>query len=136
MTDLKSQLWTSVSQLSRWIEQNHYRGYDVFDGLNAKLLRPLTFDNALLRTVLQQGIRRFPVNLRPIFGVPKSQSTKAMGFFARAFIRLHQSTGDPSWGEKAKFALEWLTNNPSPGYTGACWGNHFDYQSRSCFVPK
>lgn len=136
MTDLKSQLWTSVSRLSRWVEQNDYRGYDVFDGLNAKLLRPMTFDNPLLRIVLQQGIRRFPVNLRPIFGVPKSHSTKAMGFFARGFIRLHQSTGDPIWAEKAKFALQWLGDNISPGYTGACWGNHFDYQSRSCYVAK
>ena len=136
MTDLKSQIWTSISQLSRWVEQNDYRGYDVFDGLNARLLRPLTFENALLRTVLQQGIRRFPVNLRPLFGVPKSRSTKAMGFFARGFIRLHQCTGDPTWGDRAKLVLKWLTENTSRGYTGACWGNHFDYQSRSCYVAR
>ena len=24
----------------------------------------------------------------------------------------------------------------SSGYSGACWGNHFDYQSRSSYVPK
>ncbi len=136
MTDPKSQLWTSIFQLYRWVEQNDYQGYDVFDGLNAKLLRPLTFDNPLLRTVLQQGIRRFPVNLRSLFGVRKSRSTKAMGFFARAFIRLHKSTGDPIWADKARFALKWLIENTSRGYTGACWGNHFDYQSRCCFVTK
>jgi len=24
----------------------------------------------------------------------------------------------------------------SPGYSGACWGNHFDYQSRTFFLPR
>ena len=134
--DLEASLWTSISRLSRWVEQSDYLGYDVFDGLNAKFLRPLTFEKPLLRTLLQQGIRRFPLNLRPLFGVSKSRSTKAMGFFARAFMRLHQATADPAWGEKARFVLEWLAGNTSRGYTGACWGNHFDYQSRSCFVVK
>lgn len=25
---------------------------------------------------------------------------------------------------------------PQPGYSRACWGNHFDYQSRSWYLPK
>jgi len=33
-------------------------------------------------------------------------------------------------------ALDWLTENQSKGYSGACWGNHFDYQSRSFYLPK
>jgi rhamnogalacturonyl hydrolase YesR len=133
---LKGQIYESISRLSAWIENNNYSGYDTFDGLSAKLLRPLTFESALLRTVLQQGIRRFPLNLRPLLGVPKSPSSKAMGFFARGFIRLHQATGDKAWGDKAEFALRWLTENQSKGYAGACWGNHFDYQSRSFYLPK
>ena len=56
----------SIWKLVEWLERNEYRGYDAFDGLNARFLRPLTFNNKLLRTVLQQGVRRFPVNLRPI----------------------------------------------------------------------
>ena len=77
---LTTQIRTSISRLSDWLEKNDYSGYDVFDGLNAKVLRPLTFETAFLRTVLQQGVRRFPINTRPLLGVSKSQSTKAMGF--------------------------------------------------------
>ena len=131
-----TQVWTSISRLSDWLEKNDYSGYDVFDGLNAKVLRPLTFETPFLRTVLQQGIRRFPFNMRPLLGVPKSHSTKAMGFLARGFIRLHQSTDHPVWRDKAEFALRWLIEHQSVGYSGACWGNHFDYQSRSCYVAK
>jgi rhamnogalacturonyl hydrolase YesR len=132
----KGEIRDSIQRLFEWLEKNDYSGYDTFDGLSSRYLRPLTFENKSLRIALQQGVRRFPLNLRPLIGVPKSRSTKAMGFLARGFLRLHQATGEAQWRERAEFALQWLIENQSPGYTGACWGNHFDYQSRSSYVPK
>ena len=38
----------SIGRLSDWLEKNDYRGYDTFDGLNAKFLRPLTLNNKFL----------------------------------------------------------------------------------------
>jgi hypothetical protein len=133
---VKSQIHESVLRLFGWLEKNDYCGYDTFDGLNARVVRPLTFENKFLRTVLQQGVRRFPFNLRPLLGVDKGHSTKGMGFLARGFIRLHEATGDQIWADKAEFALQWLIENQSTGYSGACWGNHFDYQSRTFYLPK
>jgi hypothetical protein len=132
----KDQIFKSIGRLSDWLEKNDYQSFDTFDGLSAKYLRPLTFETKFLRTVLQQGVRRFPVNLRPLLGIPKSRSTKGMGFLARGFIRLHQATGDKTWAVKAEAALQWLVENQSKGYSGACWGNHFDYQSRAFYLPK
>lgn len=126
----------SLLQVSGWLETNEFKGYDTFDGLNARFVRWMTFENPLLRIVLQQGVRRFPINLRPLLGVKKSRSTKGMGFLATGFIRMHQLTGELVWAERAKWALAWLIENISPGYAGACWGNHFDYQSRSVFEKK
>jgi hypothetical protein len=83
--DAKVRLYESICRLSDWLERNDYQGYDTFDGLNAKLLRPLTLNNKFLRMLLQQGVRRFPINLRPLIGVAKSHSTKGMGFLARGF---------------------------------------------------
>jgi hypothetical protein len=134
--DAKAGIYESIQRLSDWLEKSDYRGYDTFDGLNAKLLRPLTFNNKLLRMALQQGVRRFPINLRPLIGVSKSHSTKGMGFIARGFMRLHEATGDTSWRGKAEYVLQWLVDNQAIGYTGASWGNHFDYQSRVSYVPK
>lgn len=134
--NLKDQIYNSIKRVSDWLEKSNYRGYDTFDGLNAKLLRPLTFETKFLRTVLQQGVRRFPLNLRPLLGVAKGPSSKGMGFLARGFIRLHQATGERAWRDKAEMALAWLIQNQSTGYSGSCWGNHFDYQSRSFYLPK
>ncbi len=132
----KEQISAALGRLSGWLEKNDYRGYDTFDGLNAKYLRPLTFETKFLRTVLQQGVRRFPLNVRPLLGIPKNRSTKGMGYLAKGFMRLHQATGDKSWADKAKSALQWLAENQSKGYSGSCWGNHFDYQSRGFYLPK
>lgn len=132
----KAAVYKSIGRLARWLEERDYRGYDTFDGLNARFVRPLTFNSVLLRTVLLQGVRRFPVNLRPLLGVSPERSTKGMGFLARGFIRLNKATGEQSWNEKAKTALQWLIEHRSPGYSGACWGNHFDYQSRTFYLPK
>jgi hypothetical protein len=134
--DVKVRVYESMCRLSDWLEKNNYRGYDTFDGLNARLLRPLTFNNKFLRIMLQQGVRRFPLNLRPLIGVAKSHSSKGMGFLARGFMRLHESTGGTTWRDKATLALQWLMDNQAKGYTGASWGNHFDYQSRVSYVPK
>jgi hypothetical protein len=133
---VKTELFESIGRLSSWLERNDYRGYDTFDGLNAKIIRSLTFENTFLRTVLQQGVRRFPLNTRPLLGIQKSHSTKGMGFLARGFMRLHASTGEKKWQDNAEYALQWLLAHQSIGYSGSCWGNHFDYQSRTFYLPK
>ena len=106
-------VYASIQKLSRWLEEGDYKGYDTFDGLNARFVRPLTFETKFLRTALQQGVRRFPINLRPVLGVKKERSTKGMGFLARGFMRLHETTGDQNWADKAKDALQWLIDNQS-----------------------
>jgi polysaccharide biosynthesis protein VpsJ len=131
----KRQLRESVERLLGWLERNDYRGYDTFDGLNSRVLRPLTF-NKTLRIALQQGVRRFPVNLRPVLGISKSRSTKGMGFLARGFLRMFEATGDQRWRVRAEDALQWLMEKQLHGYSGACWGNHFDYQSRVFYLPQ
>lgn len=133
---VKSQLHSSTMQLARWLEEHDYRGYDTFDGLSSPILRPLTFETRFLRTVLLQGVRRFPVNLRPILGIKSEQSSKGMGFLARGFLRLYETTRDAVWRDRAELALNWLMEHRLTSYSGACWGNHFDYQSRGFYLPK
>ena len=126
----------SVERLNGWLEANDYKGYDPFDGLNARILRPLTFGSPYLRIALQQGVRRLPFNIRPWVGVRKDYSSKGMGFLARGYLRLHAATGDDRYLEQARFCLDWLLANKSQGYSGAAWGNHFDYQSRVFYLPR
>ena len=57
---LKAQLHESILRLFDWLERNDYSGYDTFDGLSAKFLRPMTSEKKFLRIALQQAVRRFP----------------------------------------------------------------------------
>src|SRR6516162_4184598 len=50
----RDEIRSSLLRLSNWLEENDYQAYDPFDGLNARVLRPFTFESNLLRTVLQQ----------------------------------------------------------------------------------
>ncbi len=68
----KTQIYDSIRRLYDWLEKNDYSAYDTFDGLSARFARPFTFNSKFLKTVLQQGVRRFPLNLRPLLGVRKA----------------------------------------------------------------
>jgi hypothetical protein len=123
-----------ISRLNGWLEAHHYAGYDPFDGLNA-WVRPLAV-TPLARQVLQQGVRRLPFNVRPALGVRPAASTKGAGYIARAHLKLYRLTGDLDHLAVAEGCLAWLLDVASPGYSGLCWGNHFDYQSRVFYLPE
>lgn len=132
---MEEKLLTSIQKLESWIETNHYKGFEPFDGLSS-YLRPLTINNLFAERVLQQLILRCPIHIRPLLGIKPLMSTKGMGFFARGFIRMWKITHELKWKERATYCLDWLIDNKSPGYSGACWGNHFDYAARGGQLPK
>lgn len=122
--------------LDRLVSEADYRGYEFDDFLGSPILRALSFDNLLLKRIFIQAGERLPWNLRPLLGVRKLPSTKANGFFARAYLHAHQATGEPQWLEKGAALLHWLIENASPDYSGPAWGNAFDFASRGGFIPK
>jgi hypothetical protein len=134
MTLSEDRLASAIGSLDGWIESANFQAYDPFDGLNA-WIRPLAF-NKLGRQLLQQGVKRFPWNLRPLLGIEPATSSKGLGYLARAYLKLYQVTGDTGWQDKADRCLAWLRDHPSPNYERLCWGNHFDYQSRVFYLPK
>jgi hypothetical protein len=134
MNDLTT-IKDSINKLDAWISKNNWKDYDPFDGLNARYLIPLTFNNHYLRIIVQQSVRRFFINLRPILGIKKETSSKGMGFCALGYLNLYKSTHNDKYIEKAKYCLDWLINNSSAGYSGYCWGNHFSYESRGGCIP-
>ena len=74
----KGEVRESIDRLFHWLELNDYKAYDTFDGLSATLLRPLTFEQKFPRQVLQQAVRRFILNVRPLLGIKKNRSTKGL----------------------------------------------------------
>jgi rhamnogalacturonyl hydrolase YesR len=129
-----TQEFAALRSLDDWVERHDYQAYDPFDGLSG-WLRPLAVGK-VGRQLLQQGVKRFPANLRPIMGIRPATSSKGMGYLARGYLKLFRLTGDTAYLQKTSRCLDWLLNHPSRGYSGHCWGNHFEYQSRLFHLPK
>jgi hypothetical protein len=133
--ETRTQIESALRRLHTWIERHAFAGYEPFDGLNS-FLRPLTFGTKLGRQGLVQLVKRSPVNLRPWIGIRPATSTKGMGFLARGYLRWNQLQPSQGFQGKACECLEWLRANRSPGFSGPCWGNHFDYQTRTYYLPS
>jgi len=125
----------SLTNLADWIEDHNYRGYEPFDGLSS-FLRSLTCHNLFCERLLQQLVRRSPVNLRPLLGIKPQESAKGRGYMARGYLLMFQTTGAAQFKDKAVEMLSWLQKHKAPGYTSYSWGNHFDFSSRSGKLPK
>jgi polysaccharide biosynthesis protein VpsJ len=120
----------SLDAVQTWVEDRDYKGYDPGDGLTS-FLRPLTCGNIFAERVLQQAVWKAPVNVRPLVGVKPLDSTKGRGFMAAGYLRRYAATQDTSYRDKAIACLEWLEQAREPGHVGHCWGNHFDFATRS-----
>ncbi len=123
-----------IDAVQAWVENHQYLGYDPGDGLTS-FLRPLTFGSLFGERVLQQAIWKAPVNLRPLLGVVPLESTKGRGFMASGYVRRYALDHDPAHRTKAIACLDWLDRARERGQVGHCWGNHFDFTTRSGRMP-
>jgi rhamnogalacturonyl hydrolase YesR len=130
----RKKLEHSIAQLAAWVEVNEYKGYDPSDGLNS-FLRPLTFGNQLADRVLMQVIWKAPINLRPLVGIKREESTKGRGYMAWGYLLRYKDTQDASFKAKAIACLDWLIANKAPDHIGYSWGNHFDFVTRAGIKP-
>lgn len=120
----------SLFRLGSWVEAHAYKGYEPFDGLGS-YFHPFTVGNQFLERILMQAVRRSPLNIRPLLGIKRLESTKGRGYMARGYLVRWRQTGRDDCREKAIACLEWLIRNKSPLYPEYSWGNHFDYASRA-----
>jgi len=73
----------SINLLDTWLENHKFLGWDPHDALNSPLLKKLSFENRLLGIFWVQLLKRLPINLRPLLGVPKGYNPRAWGCFFR-----------------------------------------------------
>jgi len=123
-------------KLLAYCRSNHWAGYDPYDALNSRVFRALPFLNfKAARLVLTQGIKRCPVNLRPMLLVPKTPNPKGIALFLSALIKLSKAgllEGDLEISALAEKLL--ALRSPDDRY--ACWGYNFDWQTRGDLVPR
>lgn len=132
--DELNQVVSAFARLNEWLEGEDFQGWDPYDALNSPLLRGAGRQR-LLGIAFVQLLRRSPINLRPLLRIPKGCNPKAMGLFLATYAHKFLSTrkqGDLKW---ARFFHDWLIENISPGYAGACWGYNFDWPNRGFVAP-
>ena len=125
----------AFEELHSYLASSGYEGWEFDDFLAGRLVDRLCFGSLYAKRVAIQVGMRLPFNPRRLLGVPKLPSTKANGFFARGYLRYFEATGDQFWLERACELLDWLLKNPSSGYPGISWGNHFDFANRGGMFP-
>ena len=135
-SNLEHLIRKSIMKLIDYCKKNNWAGFDPFDGLNSRVFAALPLVNTRIgRLLFIQAIKRSPVNLRYILGVPKEQNPKGLALFCSALLKLSniKFTNDDKLVPEL---LNRLIQLRSPNKTYYCWGYHFDWQSRYLFLPK
>jgi hypothetical protein len=126
----------SLTRLVCYLAENGFSGYDPYDALNSRLLSACSARSKILRIAFTQALKLSPINLRPLLGVPKGINPKGLGLFLSGYLKLYGRGMDKKWIEPISGILPLLEQTRSKGYSGHCWGYHFDWQSRAGFTPK
>src|SRR4051794_27860175 len=122
-------------RLEAWGRERDWAGTDPYDGLNAtRFVRPLRA-SVLGRRVLTQAVKRSPVDLRGLVGVPPGRSAAALAHVMSAYAR-SPFVDDDTREARIRHIAEALDEQVLPGFAGACWGYHFDVQTRVFFYPQ
>lgn len=131
----RQHLLASATTVQGWVEAGNYKGYEPFDGLSSSL-RKYTFGNLLAERILQQAVRQSPINIRPLIGIKRLDSTKGRGMMAWGYLLLYRSTRFIDYWTKAVQCLRWLDNHRSPKFSKHSWANYFDFSSRGGAYSK
>ena len=68
-------------KLKSHIEQNNFKGWDPYDGLESKFFKKLPFsNNSYFRIGWTQFIKRSPINIRKIVKIDKGYNPKSLAY--------------------------------------------------------
>jgi hypothetical protein len=115
---------------------NDFSGYDPYDALNSRLMSKGPWARSrLVRLVATQGLKRLPINIRPLLLIPRNQNPKALGIFLKAALRLSSAGTIEEDGVTAYLIKRIRELRTEEGnYSG--WGYSFPWQTRTILVPR
>jgi hypothetical protein len=123
-------------KLLQYCMESNWAGYDPYDGLNSQLFQSLRLLNSKwTRLALMQGLKRSPVNLRPLLLVPKTHNAKGLALFLSALVKLLRARVIEDENETNRVA-DLLLELRTSGTPYFCWGYSFDWQTRTELVPR
>ena len=127
----------SFQRLRRYCEREQFKGWDPYDGLNSRWFQRSPLRRlALAREVWIQLFKRNPVNFRRIAGVPKEHNPKGLGLFLTAYCNQYRIEPREETAVTIRYLANRLLALRTPGFSGACWGYNFPWQSLVFFQEK
>ncbi|WCO01125.1 delta-aminolevulinic acid dehydratase [Psychroserpens ponticola] len=142
---MKYKVDSSFLKLKAYCENEKFKGWDPYDGMNSKVFQALPLKHwDLARLAWIQGFKRSPINFRKLLLVPKEHNAKGVGLFLLGYCRLYKlaEKGCEDFGTKAdilqriKEVTHLLLDLRTKGYSGSAWGYNFDWQARRLFLFK
>ena len=135
-----------------------FAGTDPYDGLNSRLLAPVLRSSRLARLAVIQGVKRSPVNLRPLLLVPAGLNPKGLAlvlqgaaeypglpdgngrraWLADALLSLASRVdGSPAFGQRVVTPglANRLAGEPGAWPEAIGWGYDFPWQSKAFLQP-
>ena len=127
----------SFQKLRFYCEEEQYKGWDPFDGLNSRLFKslPIIRNNRFCRLAWIQFFKKSPLNFRPLTHVAKDLNSKGLGLFLTGYCNIYKVRPDTSTLDKIYFLTEKIIELQNRNYSGSCWGYNFDWQARAFFQP-
>jgi len=103
-----SLLVQQFSKLVNYCENESFKGYDPFDGLNSQIFTkwPILKRSELLQLAWIQFFKRSPLNFRKIAGIRKEYNPKGLGLFLSAYCNLYKMDPSIKNREKINFFIE------------------------------
>ncbi len=127
----------SIRKLSGYCIENNYKGYSLYDSHTSPI--PFHFFGHKISFLINQVIKRSPINLRGLIKVKKTYNPKGMGLFLHSYTlqkKLNNPVRIEDLDNKIAFFIDWLRTNSSQGYSGYCWGYHYPWpKSDGLLVP-
>jgi len=129
-------LEAKILKLLAYCQANDWAGYDPYDAVNSPVFAALPFLNSRFpRLFLTQALKRSPINIRRMLGIPKTQNPKAIALFLSAFLKLSK-IGVAKTGDLVEPMIQRLIALRSQGVSQWCWGYSFPWQTRTIVVPS
>ncbi len=120
--------------LERWGGARDWIGTDPYDALNHTRLVPALRSRLASRVVMQM-VKRSPVDLRPLLGVPPALSSVTLAYLVGVYSRAGFLPREAAQA-KLERSIDRLLEARCLGFDEPCWGYHFDVHTRVFSYPK
>ncbi|HEX8073111.1 MAG TPA: hypothetical protein VF546_24400 [Pyrinomonadaceae bacterium] len=133
----RAELERAYQALWAWCRARDFAGHDPFDALNSRLFQATPLRRSrLARLAWTQALKRAPVNLRPLLGVPREQNPKGLALAALAALARYRTTRADEDEATPRTLLDELLAHKLDGWRGPAWGYNFDWQGRAFYAPR